>query len=141
LPLEFRHRVSAADVMFEAQQAGQLWIALHHDRKAVGFAQIEIMDGLAHLVELDVHPDHARQGVGSALLQATIDWARHKAYAAMTLVTFGHLPWNAPFYAKFGFVSVRPEQMSDTLHDLICDEAAEGLNTQNRVAMQLSLIQ
>jgi len=141
LPLEFRHRVSAADVMLEAQRAGRLLIASHHDRQAVGFAQLEVMDGLAHLVELDVHPKHARQGVGSALLQATIGWARRKQFAAMTLVTFGHLPWNAPFYKKFGFVSVRPEQMSNTLHDLIRDEAAEGLNTQNRIAMQLSLIQ
>jgi len=140
LPLDIRYRVSAADVMLEAQRAGRLWIALHHDRQPVGFAQLEILDGLAHLVEVDVHPNHARQGVGSALLQATIDWARHKEYAAMTLVTFGHLSWNAPFYEKFGFVNVRPEQMSNTLHDLIRHEAAEGLNIQNRVAMQLSLI-
>lgn len=139
LPLDIRYRVSDADALREAQKSGRLWIALHGHDEAVGFAQLEIIDGLAHLVEMDVHPDHAKQGIGSALLRATLDWARRKEYAAMTLVTFCHLPWNAPFYEKFGFSRIRPKEMSSALRDLIREEGAAGLNTQDRVAMRLSL--
>jgi uncharacterized OsmC-like protein len=43
-----------------------------------------ILDGLAHVDELDVVPDLGRQGVGSRLLQTVIDWAAEHGYPAVT---------------------------------------------------------
>jgi ribosomal protein S18 acetylase RimI-like enzyme len=38
----------------------------------MGFIRIIELDGHAHLEQLSVHPRHARQGIGSALLAAAI---------------------------------------------------------------------
>ena len=139
VPLEIRYRVTDPDVLENARERGRLWIALDCNDRAIGFAMLEIVDGLAHLDELDVHPDHARQGVGSGLLQKSIDWARGKKHAAMTLVTFRHLAWNAPFYEKFGFREIHRDAMSVELKALFRNEAATGMNMDNRIAMQLYL--
>ncbi len=140
VPLEIRYRVTDPDVLDEARAEGRLWIALDGYDHAIGFALLEIMDGLAHLDEIDVHPDHAKQGIGSSLLRATIEWARHERYAAMTLVTFRHLVWNAPFYEKFGFSELERDELGSDLQELLRVEAATGINMQNRIAMQLALI-
>jgi GNAT superfamily N-acetyltransferase len=69
----------------------------------VGFARVEEVDGLAHLEQLSVAPDHGRRGIGRALLEAACDWARDAGYEAITLVTFQDVAWNAPFYASASF--------------------------------------
>jgi GNAT superfamily N-acetyltransferase len=70
---------------------------------AVGFACVEIVDGLAHLWQLSVHPRSGHQGRGRALVEAVCDWARSHGYPAVTLTTFTDVPWNGPFYARLGF--------------------------------------
>ena len=139
VPPGIRYRVTDPNVLQEAQGNRQLWVALDRDNQPIGFAMIVILDGLAHLDELDVHPQHMRLGVGSSLLQATIDWATREQYVAMTLVTFRHLAWNAPFYERFGFFEIQQEALSSNLRELFSDEAAAGLMMQNRVAMRRSL--
>ncbi|WP_344103912.1 GNAT family N-acetyltransferase [Nocardiopsis rhodophaea] len=69
-----------------------------------GLAALTALDGGAHLEQLAVHPDHGRQGIGSALLEAACACAREWGSAAMTLTTFRDLPWNGPWYARRGFV-------------------------------------
>jgi GNAT superfamily N-acetyltransferase len=61
-----------------------------------------------HLEQLAVHPDYARQGLGRALLQAAIEWARHAGFTEITLATYRDVPWNGPFYASEGFTEVGP---------------------------------
>jgi GNAT superfamily N-acetyltransferase len=69
----------------------------------VGFACVEIVDGVAHLWQLSVHPSESRQGRGSALLTAACSWATSLGYEAVTLTTFRDVPWNGPFYGRMGF--------------------------------------
>jgi len=69
----------------------------------VGFACVEIVDDLAHVWQLSVHPTAARQGRGRALVHAVCDWARQHGYPAVTLTTFRDVPWNGPFYGRLGF--------------------------------------
>lgn len=139
VPLDIRYRTTAVDVLQDAQESGRLWVATAGDDQVVGYAMIEIFDGLAHLDDLDVHPEYARQGIGTALLQVVIDWAKREQYAAVTLVTFRHLVWNAPFYEKFGFKEIKDEALNPDLRELLQNEVAAGLNGLNRIAMQLSL--
>ena len=73
----------------------------------LGFARIEEVDGLAHLEQLSVHPDHTRAGLGSRLLEAACRWAGEAGYPAITLRTFVEVPWNAPT-ARRGFAVLAP---------------------------------
>lgn len=139
VPLDIRYRTTAADVLQDAQESARLWVATDGNDHVVGYAMIEIFDGLAHLDDLDVHPEHARQGIGSALLRVVIDWAMREQYTAMTLVTFRHLAWNAPFYEKFGFSEIKGEALNDDLRELLQDEVTAGLSGRHRIGMQLSL--
>ncbi|MCU1539033.1 MAG: family N-acetyltransferase [Humibacillus sp.] len=69
----------------------------------VGFARLEVVDGQPHLEQLSVRPDSGRKGVGRSLLHAAVAWASANGYATVTLCTFAHVPWNAPFYSRNGF--------------------------------------
>lgn len=56
-----------------------------------------------HIDEVDVLRAFQSQGIGRALLGAAADWARTKGLQTLSLTTFRDVPWNAPFYASFGF--------------------------------------
>ena len=57
---------------------GRAWLIADDDDVPVGYAVVDIVDGLAHLEQLSVLPDHGRKGLGSALLAHVCDWAtRH----------------------------------------------------------------
>jgi GNAT superfamily N-acetyltransferase len=72
----------------------------------VGFACVDIVDGLAHLWQLAVHPSSGRRGIGIALVEAVCAWASANGYPAVTLTTFRDVPWNGPFYTRLGFRAI-----------------------------------
>ena len=85
-------------------ESGNLFVAVEEPSgRVAGFAAFWPFDGLGHLCELDVHPDHAGQGLGRRLIAAGENWARREGYPALTLSTFTDVPWNGPFYARLGF--------------------------------------
>lgn len=139
LPPALRFLVTDFDTLLEAQRDGRLWAALDEDGAVVGFALACIVGAHAHLDEMDVHPEHGRRGIGSRLLDAVIDWARRGGFPGVTLITFRHIPWNAPFYQRHGFVPVEHERTSGNLRELIRQEAEAGLEPGNRVAMRYRL--
>ena len=119
----------------EAHRAGRLLVASSSTGLLVGFVRIEIVDGDAHVEQVSVHPDHQRQGVGRALLEAAEQWARAHDHARMTLTTFRDVPWNGPFYARLGWDVLpehawRPELAAARHH-----ERALGLDQWPRQAM------
>ncbi len=133
LPISFFER--AAD-------EGRLWIAVRSSGQfPVGFALSTLVDGSAHLYEMDVHPEHARRGIGGALVEAVAEWARQTGFVSLTLTTFRHLAWNAPFYRKHGFVEfdARVGGRSPELAELLEREAKSGLDPQKRLAMRRDL--
>lgn len=105
----------------------------------VGFALAERLGSRAHLAEIDVAPDHARRGLGRALVAAVASWARERGFPALSLTTFRHLAWNAPFYASLGFRALQAEEVDDALRAVLAREAANGLDPAKRVAMVLDL--
>ena len=135
LPPEVRFLVTDEETLLEAQREKRLWAALQDDTKLVGFALARVIGDYAHLEEMDVHPEHGRRGIGSQLLDAVIGWAEAGSLPGLTLITFRHLPWNAPFYERNGFVRLDAENTNSLLQDLIREEAEAGLEPRNRVAM------
>lgn len=84
---------------------GRSLAALHEDR-IVGFAAIRTAGRELHLAELSVARAHQRRGIGSLLVRAVMIDAHNSGYRAITLNTYRDIPWNAPFYARLGFVEI-----------------------------------
>ena len=139
LPAEIRYLVTENEFLNEAQSEARLWVALDDDRTPVGFAMADIVDGGAHLDEMDVMPEFARQGIGTRLMHTLVDWARSSDYPALTLVTFRHVPWNAPFYEKLGFVAMESSEVGRDLRLLLAEEREAGIDVRNRVCMKMDL--
>jgi GNAT superfamily N-acetyltransferase len=119
----------------EGLRAGRLWVATAPDDALVGFALASVVGGNGHLEELDVLPDHGRRGVGTALVEAFLRWARESAFSGVTLTTLRHVPWNASFYERFGFRVLGPKELTPALSDLLRSEVERGLPAKGRVAM------
>jgi GNAT superfamily N-acetyltransferase len=120
----------------EALLLGHLWVALADD-VPVGFAHVKVLEPtVAHLEEIDVHPEHGRRGLGTKLVMAVCAWAARDGYRSVTLTTFRDLPWNMPFYARLGFQVIVPEEFSPALRSVIEDETRRGLDPRRRVAMR-----
>jgi GNAT superfamily N-acetyltransferase len=119
----------------KAQNEGRLWVA-RADREPVGFAHVEMIEpGMAHLEEIDVHPDHGRRGLGTRLVLAVCHWAASCGFGSVTLCTFRDVPFNMPFYSHLGFAVVPPEELSGALRAVVEDETRRGLDRSRRVVM------
>lgn len=119
----------------EGLRSGRLWVATVADDELVGFALASVVGDNAHLDELDVVPPQGRRGVGTALVEAFLRWAHASGFPGATLTTLQHVPWNAPFYQRFGFRVVEPRELSPALSELLRQEIERGLPAENRVAM------
>jgi GNAT superfamily N-acetyltransferase len=131
--------VSSLDEFEDARRNGLLWVATTSSGEVVGLAQVVLLDGLAHLDELDVVPEHGRKGAGSRLVQAVCDWAREAGYPKVTLSTFRDVPWNRPFYESRGFQVVEPAALGLQHLALVAAERARDLRTDLRVMMERDL--
>lgn len=136
LPLKNRQETLEKERLQAGQEEGRLAVACRNG-VPVGFALVERLPGLALLAEMDVHPAHARQGLGTALAQWAIGWARQAGFSQLGLTTFQDLPWNAPFYRKLGFRALAPEETPRHLKLCLEEESLAGL--MGRVAMLLRL--
>lgn len=137
LPPALRAQTLPAQDLCDAQRQGRLWVAQAGDGTVAGFALASRSGAQAFLDEMDVHPAHARRGIGRALVAAVVQWARAQGLVSLGLTTFSHLPWNAPFYARLGFVALAPAALCPHLSAALAGEAALGL--RRRVAMRLPL--
>ncbi len=132
LPAAQRDDAMPLEALAAAQAEDRLWVARDAEGGLVGFAVGDVVDGRPHLAEVSVHPDHGRRGHGTRLLDAVVDWARGRG-ALLTLTTFAHVAWNAPYYARRGFRPLRADEHGPELHAILRAEAEAGL--ENRIAM------
>jgi len=136
---DFLDEAKAIDELSDAQADGRLWVAVHGER-CVGFAIACLLDdGGGWLEEIDVHPDHGRRGVGRALVERVIEWARRHGSRSLSLTTFRDIAWNAPFYASVGFRELEPDRYSDQIRAIVEDERSRDLPMDRRLAMRLEL--
>lgn len=132
---------SAPPSMTEAALA----LALQEDRLLVaeqedtlcGFALLDQRGKDGWLQEFDVPPAFGGRGVGRALLAFSCAWARGRSCTRLTLTTFRTVPFNGPFYARFGFSFLDEATLPPHLEEALAEERGAGL--QDRCAMAMAL--
>jgi GNAT superfamily N-acetyltransferase len=132
------HEPESVEALTEYTDAGRAWVVAENDTP-VGYAVVDIVDEVAHLEQLSVHPDHGRKGLGAELLEHVCLWAEAQRYAAITLTTFADVAWNAPFYARHGFRTLTDDELGPGLRALRAHETELGLDPTRRVCMRREL--
>lgn len=136
---EFAAHLVETAVLRSAQRSGRLFVATDPADAPIGFSLVTRLPPWAQLAEIDVVPEWGRRGVGTALVQRAIDWARAAGFPALVLSTMRDVPWNAPFYRRLGFRVLATESLPPELRRLRAEEARRGLPVADRVIMKLEL--
>ena len=139
MPETAEHEPPSAEVLAGYAVDGRCWVAVGDDGSPVGYAIVDVVDGGAHVEQVSVHPDHQRSGLGRALLDEVEAWASRRDLDALTLTTFGDVPWNRPLYEHLGFVCVPEDELSSGVAAIRDAEAAHGLDPATRVVMRRTL--
>jgi GNAT superfamily N-acetyltransferase len=129
--------LGSAEEFLSAIAARTVWVGEDGEAGVIGELRGEVFGDCLHIVELAVANEFQRRGLGRALLVFAADAARARGLRAITLTTFRHVPWNAPFYARYGFVELTDAQLEARLRQTLLAEDARGL--RNRCAMRLQL--
>ena len=124
------------EVLHGYQRAGHAWVATDNDGQPIAYLLLDVVDGAAHIEQVSVHPDHARRGLGRALLSVAEEWAARQGLSALTLTTFTDVPWNAPYYSRLGFRVVAEDDWTPGLIRIRNHEAALGLDAWPRTVMR-----
>lgn len=126
-------------------RAGRAWVATdttdptNPSDEPVAYLIADVIDGSLHIGQVSVHPRYARRGIGRRLLDHLADHARATGVPALTLTTFADVPWNAPYYARCGFVTLHDSDLTPGLRAVRQQEAAHGLDRWPRVCMRRDL--
>jgi GNAT superfamily N-acetyltransferase len=116
-----------------------VWVVADAADQPVGFAMVRMLAEAAHVHELDIHPQHARQRLGQRLIREVAHWAQAQGASALTLTTFADVPWNGPYYTRLGFRTLDEAAWTPALREIRHAEEAAGLPMAHRICMQLDL--
>ncbi|MFG2406500.1 GNAT family N-acetyltransferase [Streptomyces brevispora] len=124
------------DVLDEYRRAGRAWVTVRADDRPLGYLVADPVDGAGHIEQVSVHPSAARRGLGSGLIGHAGSWAAAEGLGGLTLTTFSHVPWNAPYYGRLGFRVLMESELTDGLRKIRAEEAEHGLDRWPRVCMR-----
>jgi len=113
---------------------GTEWVALNDSRELVGFLAAQIVGRDLHIWEIAVRADFQNRGIGRQLIESAAAFSRQRGLATLTLTTFANVPWNAPWYARLGFVMSTDDER---LGALVRNETERGW--PGRCAMRKTL--
>jgi GNAT superfamily N-acetyltransferase len=122
------------------QADGRAWVATDAEDRPVAYLLVGVVDDGAHIEQVSVHPSHARQGRGRALIDTAAVWASQRGLTALTLTTFADVPWNAPYYERLGFRVLPDDQATSGLRRIRQREEAAGWARWPRVTMRRPVI-
>jgi predicted N-acetyltransferase YhbS len=112
-----------AELVARIVDEGRAWVA-ERQGAVVAFVVVKQIESTAHVVQVSVDPDHARQGLGASLIDEVERWGAERALTSLTLTTFATVPWNAPYYERLGFEPMAPHQLRWDLAADLDDERA-----------------
>jgi len=112
---------------------GTVWVA-ESPAGLCGFLNARRMGEDLYIAELSVRRDYQRRGIGRRLIDAAVNYARAEGLPALALTTFRTVSWNAPFYARLGFVILDDDAIPPWLASILAAETAYGMT--GRCAMR-----
>ncbi|MEW6621029.1 MAG: ribosomal protein S18-alanine N-acetyltransferase [bacterium] len=91
------------------------------DQRIIGYGGFWLVVDEAHLVNIAIHPDFRRQGIGTQIMKYLLNLARQLGAKRATLEVRASNTAALEFYAKFGFIAValRKEYYADTKEDAV----------------------
>lgn len=131
--------VMSVETHIEYADAGTSWVAVDGSDHPFGFLCAERIGRDLHIWLLAVRLDSQGQGTGRALLETALAFATDLDLDALTLTTFRSIPWNEPFYARFGFKTLENDSVEDRLAAILQREVEHGLPGKRRCAMRLDV--
>jgi GNAT superfamily N-acetyltransferase len=120
-------------------EAGRLFFAVDESDRRVGFAALDWVDDAPYLDQLSVRVTAMRRGAGGLLVRHAIQWARNEGASFLWLTTYGHLPWNVPFYRRYGFDLVPEAECGPGIVHHLDDQRRALPLPEQRVAMRRPL--
>jgi GNAT superfamily N-acetyltransferase len=120
-------------------ESGRAFVAADAEDWPIGYLLLDLVDGAAHIEQVSVHPDHARKGIGRALIERASAWARGRGLDALTLTAYREVPWNGPYYERLGFAYLTEEEETSGLRAIRECERKRGLDRWPRACMRLLL--
>lgn len=116
------------------------WVAVNENDEPVGFIMTADLPESLFIHEISVSSAWQNKGIGKQLIQKVIDEAKARQYSAVTLTTFRHVVWNAPFYQRLGFVILPENEIPFSLQKILDNEVNEaGFERAARCAMKLKI--
>ena len=103
---------ASVEILATYLEDGRASVAVNDDGHPIGYILVDVIDGAAHIEQVSVTPDWQGHGVGRALIEHVEAWATSKGVTALTLTTFGLIPWNRPLYEHLGFRVLAHDQIS-----------------------------
>jgi GNAT superfamily N-acetyltransferase len=116
------------------------FVAVNAADRPVGYLLLDVVDAAAHIEQVSVHPDHARRGIGRALIERAEVWARDRGLSALTLTSYLEVPWNGPYYERLGFHYLTPDEETQGLRSIRDHERQSGLDAWPRACMRRDLV-
>jgi len=128
-------KLLSPEILEKCLQEGLLVVATSPQDHPVGFLAAAERDEFLYLGELDVAVGWRRLGIGRALVTWGIEEARRRSLRGAMLTTDKLVPFNAPFYARVGFVPTEESVVPPSLRRILEAERESGLKAERRIAM------
>jgi GNAT superfamily N-acetyltransferase len=103
LPPDLVKSWQPAPLEFTSWMEGVTYFAARRDNKLLGVIGCEVVHGNCHLVHLAVDPDARRKGIGTALVAAGVEWARHASASQVWVDALARFTGASALFKHLGF--------------------------------------
>jgi GNAT superfamily N-acetyltransferase len=117
-----------------AAQRGWVFIAVDDAPDAAGFLAMDLMDGESYIEQLSIRMRAMRRGLGSMFVHRALAWAAERG-GGLWLNTYAHVPWNRPYYERFGFEVVPETRCGPQMQACLVAQRAALPDPEQRIAM------
>lgn len=114
------------------------WIAVDSRDQPIAFINVERLKESLQICEVSVCQLCQGKGIGRQLIQSVLHYARERGIQIVTLTTFRHIVWNAPYYQRLGFSLIKQHELTIELKKILQQEVIAGFKPEERCAMRIS---